>query len=233
MSTHCSTHCTTHCTKCKLGDRQVWARTAEESSRTPTFLACCKSMAQRHRPCYGGWDATDMEDYDPVWRVDFSIHFFGNGALSCSILPICCADGRSQAWLPPAAPEPIEPHAETSDMADLAAMLTVIITSSPIRSNPGTRMIQECIASLDLYGGLASADKLIMCDGFKLRSRSQLKLGVATDTEAQAYRAFVGECAALCRSDPAFRRSRVVRLARRQGSAFAIKEAIQVSPPHR
>ena len=168
----------------------------------------------RHRSCYDGWDAEDAAEYDDVWRLDLSIHFFSSGSLAVAILPVYCADGRCTVQRP--LPEP----------CSLEDLLTVIVTSSPVRSNPSTRMLQECLASLDLYGGLSVCQKRIMCDGFKVRDRSQLKLGVATDAEAREYQTFVARCARLCRADPSFRRTRVVRLARRQGSAFAIREGL-------
>lgn len=111
--------------------------------------------------------------------------------------------------------------------AGVEALVTVVITSSPVRSNPSTRMLMECLASLDRHGDLSACKKVIMCDGFKVRSRSQLKQGVCTDEEAVLYRAFVHKVASLCREHPAFKRTRVVRLARRQGSAYAIREALE------
>lgn len=68
---------------------------------------------------------------------------------------------------------------------------------------------------------------MIMCDGFKVRKRSDRKLGVITDEEVVLYRAFLNKVACLCREDISFRRTRLVRLARRQGSAYAIREAVQ------
>ena len=59
-----------------------------------------------------------------------------------------------------------------------------------------------------------------------MRSRSRPKQGVITDEEAGRYTAYVRRVAELCRKDAAFRRTRVVRLARRQGSAYAIREAV-------
>ena len=170
-------------------------------------------MATPHAPCWDGWQSDDMTTYDGVWRIDFSVHFFTNGRVACSLLPICTVDGADVAATD--APEGIE------------SLITVIVTSSPVRSNPSTRMLLECLASLDRNGGLEACRKVIMCDGFKVRKRSDRKLGVITDEEVVLYRAFLDKVACLCRKDATFRRTRLVRLARRQGSAFAIREAIQ------
>jgi hypothetical protein len=165
-----------------------------------------------------------MAAYDPVWRVDFSLHIFSNGRISCSVLPVCTADGEEVGnAVCPTSSDSME--TDSPDCVD--NLLTVVITSSPVRSNPSTRMLLESLASLDRNGGLSRCRKLIMCDGFKVRQRSQRKLGVVTDDEADLYRSFVREVASLCREHAAFRRTRVVRLARRQGSAFAIREAVE------
>ena len=156
-----------------------------------------------------------MVSYDDVWRVDFRLHCFTNGKLSCSVLPVCTADGKE---IGATSAEPA---------AGVEGLLTVIITSSPVRSNPSTRMLSECIASLDRNAGLSKCRKLIMCDGFKVRQRSLRKQGVVTDEEAELYCTYVRNVARLCREDPAFRRTRLVRLARRQGSAYAIREALE------
>ena len=171
-------------------------------------------MAAAHKPCYDGWE-TELRDYDRVWRVDLVVHFFTNGtSLQCSLRPVCTADGDEVA-------------ATTELSEGVESLVTVVVTSSPVRSNPSTRLLLECLASLDRHGGLASCRKLIMCDGFKVRKRSQRKVGVVTDEEAVLYREFVRKVACLCRGHAALRRTRVVRLARRQGSAYAIREAVQ------
>jgi hypothetical protein len=172
-------------------------------------------MATAHAPCWDGWQSSDADAFDDVWRVDFSIHCFSGGKVACSLLPVFTAEGEAYSDVSAGA---ATPHAED--------LITVVITSSPVRSNPSTRMLLESLASLDRNGGLSRCRKLIMCDGFKVRKRSQRKLGVVTDDESVLYRSYVLEIARLCREHDAFRRTRVVRLARRQGSAFAIREAI-------
>ena len=171
-------------------------------------------MASAHKPCWDGWESSDTASYDRVWRIDLAIHIFGNGTLCCSLLPVRTADG-----------EEVSSTAE-AEAAGVERLITVVVTSSPIRSNPSTRMLRECLASLDRNGGLSRCRRVIMCDGFKARKRSQRKQGVVTDEEAELYRAYVSNVARLCREHSAFRRTRVVRLARRQGSAYAIREAV-------
>ena len=99
----------------------------------------------------------------------------------------------------------------------------------------GLHLTADCrIGRADAHGRLEglrtcrpSAPRLTICVDL-LGSQ-----GVVTDEEAGLYREYIREVAHLCKSDPAFRRTRVVRLARRQGSAYAIREAVQghVSTP--
>ena len=185
------------------------ARSARSASRS-------RVMATAHAPCWDGWQSSDKDAFDDVWRVDFSIHCFSGGKVACSLLPVFTAEG--EAFSSEVSDGTATPLAED--------LITVVITSSPVRSNPSTRMLRECLASLDRNGGLSRCRKLIMCDGFKVRRRSQRKLGVVTDDESMLYRDYVLQIARLCREHDDFRRTRVVRLARRQGSAFAIREAL-------
>jgi hypothetical protein len=124
---------------------------------------------------------------------------------------------------PPSAPLPAAPSSAMS----IEQLLTVVITSSPVRSNPSTRMLLECLTSLDIHGDLSQCRKLIMCDGFKVREQSQRKLGIVTDEEAVLYREYIQSIACMCREKSSLQRTRVVQLAKWQGSAYAIREAIE------
>lgn len=141
------------------------------------------------------------------------MHAFAHGAVKATLLPICSREG-------PAFQAPPED--------ELGQLVTVIITSSPVRSNPSTRMLQECLASLDVYGGLRGCRKLVLCDGFRRRARSRPKVGIVSDADADLYVEYVRRVGALCEAGrDGFERTRMVRLARRQGSAFAIREALE------
>ncbi|KAL1500134.1 hypothetical protein AB1Y20_012806 [Prymnesium parvum] len=166
----------------------------------------------RHAPCWGGWDGADLPLFDAVWRVDFSLHLYASGAVACAILPVCTADGAAVA--------------AAGAAGGVGALLTVAVTTSAVRSHPSTHLLRACLASLDRHGGVAPCRKLLLCDGFKLRRAANLKQGVCTDGEAAAYAAFVGAAVRLVRSHAAFARTRLVRMARRGGSAFAIREAV-------
>ena len=104
-------------------------------------------MASPHKPCWDGWDSDDLASFDSIWRIDFSVHFFTNGAVSCSVLPVCTAEGK-------------EVDATNEPVSAIEELVTVVVTSSPVRSNPSTRMLLECLASLDQNGGLGRCRKL-------------------------------------------------------------------------
>ena len=204
-------------------------------------------MAEPHGPCYGGWNAADLSD---CWRIDFNIHIFTHGTIACTILPVYTADGPAAsasrghhtfsngklvrtirqapasrgAWCASSTHD--SSHLASAGDDTLASLLTVVITTSYVKSHPSTRMLRECLASLQVHGGVGECAQLIMCDGFKLRKRSQPKVGTLTDAQAREYYAYVREVSALCRSHPALHKTRLVRLARHQGSAYAIREAL-------
>ena len=48
-------------------------------------------------PCWGGWESDDLASFDPVWRIDLSLHVFANGVLSLALLPVCTAEGAEFA----------------------------------------------------------------------------------------------------------------------------------------
>jgi len=142
-------------------------------------------------------------------------------------LPVAAAPPKAAVAVtgpaPPSAPLPAAPPSAMS----IEQLLTVVITSSPVRSNPSTRMLLECLTSLDIHGDLSQCRKLIMCDGFKVREQSQRKLGIVTDEEAVLYREYIQSIACMCREKSTLQRTRVVQLAKWQGSAYAIREAIE------
>ena len=141
--------------------------------------------------------------------------------------PVAAAPPKAAVAVTGPAPPSAPPPAAPSPAMSIEQLLTVVITSSPVRSNPSTRMLLECLTSLDIHGDLSQCRKLIMCDGFKVREQSQRKLGIVTDEEAVLYREYIQSIARMCREQSVLERTRVVQLAEWQGSAYAIREAIE------
>mmetsp|Transcript_8093 Transcript_8093/g.19922 ORF Transcript_8093/g.19922 Transcript_8093/m.19922 type:complete len:375 (-) Transcript_8093:214-1338(-) len=67
--------------------------------------------------------------------------------------------------------------------------VTVLVTTSPIPSNPSTALIDTCLRGLDI-NGFHWCDKIILCDGFS-RGSNHFKRGRIDDAAATAYRSFV------------------------------------------
>ena len=68
---------------------------------------------------------------------------------------------------------------------DLSDQLTVIITTSPIKSHPSTVMLDTVISSLDLIAGCQSCSKIIVCDGYTVETKEAHKSGkISATTEA-------------------------------------------------
>ena len=57
----------------------------------------------------------------------------------------------------------------------LSKYLTIIITTSPVKSNPDTQMFQSVLKSFELVKGLSSCRKLLVCDGYKVSSEGEYR----------------------------------------------------------
>ena len=54
------------------------------------------------------------------------------------------------------------------DRNQLYNELTIIITTSPIKSHPSTELLDDTINAFKLVDGLDDCDKIIMCDGYNI-----------------------------------------------------------------
>ena len=85
-------------------------------------------MTTPHRPCWDAWEAEDKSSFDSIWRIDFSVHIFTNGSVSCSLLPVCTAGSN----------EIVEDIIFPRDQG-VDSLITVIVTEAHLsRSNPST-----------------------------------------------------------------------------------------------
>lgn len=81
-------------------------------------------------------------------------------------------------------------------------LLTVVVCSSPVPSNPDTSVLRAVFASLSIVAGLSQCPKIIQLDG------PQPSLRVA---RVEAYAEFESRVRDLARTDAAFTRTRVYR----------------------
>ena len=71
-------------------------------------------------------------------------------------------------------PVPMDP----SNSPEMEHSITVIITTSPVPSNPSTELLERVLLSFQLIPGLSQAPKIIVCDGYKVANgRSNPKAG--------------------------------------------------------
>ncbi|CAE7897513.1 unnamed protein product [Symbiodinium sp. KB8] len=118
--------------------------------------------------------------------------------------------------------------------ATKATNLSVIVTTSPVPSNPSTEMLDRVLASMQLVPGLGSAPKIIVCDGCKCvppGHKTNHKAGKVTIEEAQRYEQFIErlreKSAESCKcEDAAFFGTQVLSISDHHGFGFAVKAAL-------
>jgi len=110
----------------------------------------------------------------------------------------------------------------------LPRWLTVVITTSPVTSNPSTDLIEEVAKSMATVPHLACCPKLIICDGYKVREKNKFRSGEITADRVAAYAAYKANLRALA-ADPlsCMAGAVLLELEERQGFGFAMKEGIR------
>jgi len=140
-------------------------------------------------------------------------------------------------------------------MPPLSDLLTIIITTSPIKSNPSTEVLERAMETF-VFGGSDFAyecPKVIVCDGFRpqhdgdeqrstsnkvSRKHNNLKQamrnGIVNQEQADNYRQFKQNLQNLCSAARAsnepfnlFRSATVVELEERCGYGFALRHALR------
>ena len=74
---------------------------------------------------------------------------------------------------------------------DMSKYLTVILTTSPIKSHPSTEIIDKTIKSFDYINGLNSCKKFIICDGYAIIENNRYKSGKITEECASHYKEYI------------------------------------------
>lgn len=131
------------------------------------------------------------------------------------------------------------------EMPPLKDILTIIVTTSPIRSHPSTEVMERTFETFS-FGGeeFLKCPKVIICDGLRLQDESgkvskkhanekqALRNGIATTRQAENYEEFKRRLVTLCQGDdatrnPAFINTTVEQLTTRHGYGFALRHALQ------
>ena len=129
----------------------------------------------------------------------------------------------------------MEPCAQHTCARPTESDFTVIVTTSPVRSNPSTEMLASTLESLALVPYLRTAPKLLVCDGCIVKQKPQHKAGRVTADEQEQHAEFVRRvCASASSSgDLAFSGLVVLQLSTREGFGFAVRRALaEVTTPY-
>jgi hypothetical protein len=146
-------------------------------------------------------------------------------------------------------PKPEDSLPRTGEMPPLEELLTVIVTTSPIRSNPSTELFERVFQTF-LHGGSDFAykcRKLIVCDGVRVRDetvsrrhtniKQAMRNGIVDGSQSDNYVEFKKALRRLCEfaaEETPFFNATVVELETRHGYGFALRHALQecVSTPY-
>lgn len=123
------------------------------------------------------------------------------------------------------------PDGEALHTVNAESCATVIITTSPVQSNPSTTYIEAVLASFALVPALAGVRRLLVCDGVRETETQTAKRGFrggwVTPEGARRYadyRARLRKLASDGEGD--WRNTEVLELERRQGFGFAVRAAL-------
>ena len=98
--------------------------------------------------------------------------------------------------------------------------VTVVLCTSPVKSNPSTKLIQETYGSMCHYAPCLKACRLIICcDGYKTRERPKYRSGQVTQEGGLQYEEFLTRLKKLNLGE-------IARCSERQGFGFALKNAL-------
>ena len=107
--------------------------------------------------------------------------------------------------------------------------MTVVITTSPVKSNPSTAMFERLMDHFAHVPELRNCRKIIMCDGCKIGDKDKFRAGKVTAEGAQRYAEYVANLRRLvAKGDGYFANSEVVALETRGGFGNAVKASLEL-----
>jgi hypothetical protein len=110
-----------------------------------------------------------------------------------------------------------------------ASRVTIVITTSPTRSNPSTKIIETVVESFARVQGLLECNKIIVFDGhFTLDDHKLLyKSGRIGTAESHAYSQYIENVYNLIDTHPAFKNTTPIVCQERMGFAYAVKVGLE------
>ncbi len=139
-------------------------------------------------------------------------------------------------------PKPEDLLPRTENMPPLEELLTIIVTTSPIKSNPSTELLERVFDTF-FHGGndfALKCRKLIVCDGCREKnegvskrhanSKQAMRNGIVDSRQLESYNEFKAALRKLCNSahtNSPFSNTKVEELDTRHGYGFALRHALQ------
>eukprot|EP00271_Cylindrocystis_brebissonii_P013088 TRINITY_DN32670_c0_g1_i1.p1 TRINITY_DN32670_c0_g1~~TRINITY_DN32670_c0_g1_i1.p1 ORF type:complete len:295 (+),score=11.70 TRINITY_DN32670_c0_g1_i1:210-1094(+) len=110
--------------------------------------------------------------------------------------------------------------------------LTVVMTTSPVRSNPSTEFLEEVFESFAFVSGLIDCPKLLIFDGYEIYPLKSEKRGRISADMEDKYLAYIEAVQSLVETHPAFAHTVCVVLGSHHGFGHAVRRALtQVRTP--
>lgn len=139
-------------------------------------------------------------------------------------------------------PKPEDLLPKTEAMPALEDLLTIIVTTSPIKSNPSTELLERVFDTF-FHGGhdfALKCRKVIICDGCREKSdgvskrhanpKQAMRNGIVDSEQLESYKEFKAALRRLCASAPPdspFSKAEVEELESRHGYGFALRHALR------
>ncbi|CAE8618065.1 unnamed protein product [Polarella glacialis] len=113
--------------------------------------------------------------------------------------------------------------------------MSVLITTSPVPSNPSTMMIEAVMNTFSHVAGLKECPLVIVCDGYRFAKgdKSTWKAGKVTEDSAERYLEYLENLELLLNTGRLPAGTRIVVLDGRNGQAMAVKAGLaEVETPY-
>ncbi|GAX14429.1 hypothetical protein FisN_11Hh112 [Fistulifera solaris] len=235
----------------KPKERQVACWNLESPNHCSDVFMPRGSLLLKSRECLGEWrsrTAASRDTDDCVTLLKF--YSLSSEALDSSNHAINHQNGsdmNSFGYVP--SPNDNVPSPDEA-MPPLEDLLTIIVTTSPIRSNPSTEVLERAMETF-VFGGTDFAyqcRKVIVCDGVRKKEdeaptksysnvKQALRNGIVSNEQDENYTIFKQRLRQLCQEAPVnspFHNTHVEELSERQGYGFALRHALRhcVSTPY-
>jgi len=115
----------------------------------------------------------------------------------------------------------------TSEASSSKNDLTVVITTSPVPSNPSTMMLEAVLQSFNRVKGLGDCALVIVCDGYNFAAKSTWKAGKVTEDAAERYLEYLQNLESMLNSGKLPAGTKLVILDGRNGQALALRAGLQ------